>query len=245
MAVVDVEAIHAALEFARAEIGRALGPALGATYERLSDDAPYAPEAAAMGRRALRNVCLSYLVATGAEAAVALAKAQFDAGRNMTDVLAALGLLADLDRPEREAALAAFYERWRHDPLVLDQWFAMQARSTLAGTLERCRALLAHPDFTLHNPNRARALIGNFAMGNPLRFHAASGEGYAFLADQVRALDGINGQIAARLVAPLGAWRRHDAARGALMRRALERILAAPGLSKGSFEMASKSLDSR
>jgi len=242
MKTVDVDAIHEAREAARAAIGRALGAELAAAYERLADDGPYRIDGAAIGRRALRNVCLAYLAAGGEESGIARAKAQFDAGRNMTDVLAALSVLVDVDRPERAAALAAFYERWRGDELVVDKWFALQAASSLPDTPARVRALLRHPAFDLRNPNRARALIGAFAAGNQVRFHDSTGAGYAFLADQVIALDPLNSTTAARIVQPLGAWRRHDAGRQALMKRELERILAAPGLSTNTYEMVSKSL---
>ena len=160
----------------------------------------------------------------------------------MTDVLAALTVLVDLDRPERPAALARFYAAWSHDELVIDKWFALQARSSLPGTPNRVRELTRHPAFERKNPNRVRALVGAFAQGNQLRFHDASGAGYVFLADEVITLDPINPTTAARLVQPLGAWRRHDPARQALMRRELERILATPDLSKNTYEMVSKSL---
>jgi aminopeptidase N len=242
LAVVDVEAIHAAREEARAEIGRALEAEFAAAYDALADPGPYRIDGRSIGRRALRNAALSYLAAADPARGAHLAKAQFDAGRNMTDVLAALTVLADLDRPEREAALARFYEIWRHDDLVTDKWFALQARSALPQTPARVRALAAHPAFDHRNPNRVRALVSAFSQGNPLRFHAADGAGYAFLADEVLALDPANPTLAARLVQPLGSWRRHEAGRQALMRRALERVLAAPALSKNTYEMVSKSL---
>jgi len=160
----------------------------------------------------------------------------------MTDVLAALTVLADLDRPEREAALARFYEIWSHDDLVIDKWFALQTRSSLPQTPERVRALTRHPAFDRKNPNRVRALVGTFAQSNQLRFHDAGGAGYALLADEVITVDPLNPTTAARLIQPLGSWRRHDPARQALMRRELERVLAAPGLSKNTYEMVSKSL---
>jgi aminopeptidase N len=160
----------------------------------------------------------------------------------MTDVLAALTFLADIDGPERTEALAAFYERWKDDPLVVDKWFGLQARSALPGTVAAVRALASHPAYTRTNPNRVRALPGAFSQGNPLHFHAASGDGYGFLADEVVALDAPNPALAARLVQPLGQWRRQDAARQALMRAALERILAKPGLSPNTYEMVSRSL---
>jgi aminopeptidase N len=239
---VDVEAVHAAREEARAVIGRALMAEFAAAYDALADPGPYHIDGLSIGRRALRNACLAYLAAADPERGARRAKAQFDAGRNMTDVLAALVVLADLDRPEREAALARFYETWRHDDLVTDKWFALQARSSLPQTPARVRALAAHPAFDRRNPNRVRALLGAFSQGNQLCFHRADGAGYAFLADEVIALDPANPTMAARLVQPLGAWRRHEAGRQALMRRALERVLAAPALSKNTYEMVSKSL---
>lgn len=160
----------------------------------------------------------------------------------MTDVLAALSVLADLDRPERPAALAEFFARWSHDPLVVDKWFGLQARSSLPQTVERVRDLAAHPAYDRRNPNRVRALFGAFAQGNPVRFHDRTGAGYALLADEVIAIDPGNPTMAARLVQSLGTWRRHDPARQALMRGQLERVLAAPGLSKNTWEMVSKSL---
>ena len=160
----------------------------------------------------------------------------------MTDRFAALALLADEPGEAREAALADFYDRFRDAPAAVDKWLAVQARSTLPETLERVRALLAHEAFSPANPNKVRALIAAFADGNPLRFHAASGAGYAFLADRVLALDGRNPQLAARLLAPFGRWRRFDAGRRSKMRAALERILAAPDLSRDAWEIASKAL---
>jgi len=242
MAVVAVEAIHAARESARAALARALARPLSETYRRLADPGPYRIDGRSIGRRALRNVCLTYLAAGDRTSGARLAKAQFDADSNMTDVLIALAVLVDIGCPERAVALDTFYRRWKADPLVLDKWFALQARSSLPGTIEAVRALTRHPDFTRANPNRLRALVGTFAQANPLHFHAASGAGYAFLADEVILLDKANPTTAARLVQPLGQWRRYDAARQDLMRAALERILATPDLSPNTYEMVAKSL---
>jgi aminopeptidase N len=240
--IADVDAVHAVREGARGAIGRALRAEFAAAYERLSDRGPYSIDATAIGRRALRNACLAYLAAADPNAGAALAATQFEAGSNMTDVLCALAVLGDLDHPERQAALARFYAAWSHDDLVIDKWFAIQARSALPQTPARVRELTRHPAFSRQNPNRMRALIGAFSEGNPLRFHDPSGAGYALLADEVNALDPLNPTTAARLVQPLCAWRRYDAARQALMREGLERILAAPGLSPNTYEMVSKSL---
>ena len=242
MPVVDVDAIHAAREFARRQIGAALGAELAATYERLADRGPYQSDGGAIGRRALRNVALAYLAAANAETGVARAKAQFDGGANMTNVLAALAVLSEIDHPARLEALKAFYETWKDDDLVVDKWFSLQATSSLPSTLARVKELTHHPAFTIKNPNRMRALVGAFTQGNPLRFHDASGAGYAFLADQVVTLDPLNPLMASRLVQPLGQWRRQDRARQTLMKRELERVLAQANLSKNTYEMVTKSL---
>ena len=239
MEIADPVAIHAVRQHLRAEIGRRCGAALRATYDALAEDGPYRIDGTAIGRRALRNTCLAYLTAAGD---APLAKAQFDSATNMTDSLAALSLLADTDGAARDQALAAFHARWRGDDLVLDKWFSIQAMAARPDAIAAVRALYTHPDFDLRNPNRARSLIGAFASGNPAQFHDLSGEGYHFLADAVIALDPLNGSIAARLVGPLGQWRRQSAARGTLMRRELQRVLDTPNLSKGTFEKASKAL---
>ncbi len=160
----------------------------------------------------------------------------------MTDVVAALSVVLDRQHPVRDEALTRFYRRWEKEVLVVDKWFALQATSSAPDTLDRVRALTRHPAFDIRNPNRARALIGAFANGNQVRFHAADGAGYAFLGEQIATLDPLNPNIAARLVQPFAKWRRFDPARQALMRGELERILALPKLSKNTYEQASKSL---
>jgi aminopeptidase N len=242
MVVADIDAIHAVRDIARASIGKAMRDALRATYQRLTDTGEYKIDGTAIGRRALRNTCLAYLAAGGEAEGIALAKAQFDAGQNMTDVLAALAVLSAIDCPERDAALAAFHAQWHGDDLVLDKWFAIQAMSPLPGTPAAVRSLARHPDFDLKNPNRVRALVASFAGGNQVRFHEASGNGYRFLADIIIQLDPNNGQVAARLVPPLGQWRRVEPARQVLMKQELQRILDVPSLSKGTFEMATRSI---
>ena len=245
MAVVDVDGIHAAREFVRAGLGRALAAPLRAAYAAFAETGPYRNDGAAIGRRALKNGALAYLVAAGE--GEELARAQFEAGRSMTDVLAALALLASRDGVARTAALGAFHRTWRGDDLVLDKWFAIQAMACRAGVpvedqVAEISALAAHPDFDLHNPNRVRAVVGSFAMANPACFHAASGAGYRFVTDRIRALDAINPQVAARLVPAFGAWRRYDPQRAAAMRAALADLRATTGLSRNSFEMADRSL---
>jgi aminopeptidase N len=240
MEIADVDAIHAVRDAARVAIGGALRDKLRAAYDRFADTGPYSIEGAAIGRRSLRNACLAYL---GAGGDPALAKQQFDTAGNMTDSLAALSVLAAIDCPERIGALAVFHAKWRDDPLVLDKWFSIQATSPLPGTVAHVRALSAHADFDMRNPNRVRALVGAFAGANQVRFHDGTGEGYRFLADIVIRLDPANPQVAARIAGPLGQWRRMDTARQSLMKRELTRILTLPGLSTNTYEIVSKSLD--
>jgi aminopeptidase N len=240
MDIADVDAIHAVRDAARVAIGDALHDRLRATYDRYTTAGEYSIDGASIGKRSLRNTCLAYLSAGGDPA---LAKLQFDTAGNMTDQLVALAALASIDCPERDAALAAFYAKWRDDPLVLDKWFSIQATSPLPDTMKRVRALLTHADFDLRNPNRIRALVGAFTGGNQVRFHDPKGEGYRFLADIVIQLDPSNPQVAARMVGSLGQWRRMDASRQALMKAELNRILTLPGLSTNTYEMVSKSLN--
>ena len=172
-----------------------------------------------------------------------LGGAQFEAADNMTDSIAALACLNDIESPEREKAFDDFYLRWKDDHLVLDKWFALRASSSLPGTLSDVRELMDHPAFSIRNPNKVRALIGAFCAGNQLRFHAADGGGYEFLADQVMVLDELNPQVAARLLAPLGQWRRFDSERQGMIQGQLDRVLAKSGLSRDVYEIASKSLE--
>ncbi|HYG47874.1 MAG TPA: aminopeptidase N [Allosphingosinicella sp.] len=240
MAVVDPEAIRLARDSLRAELGRELESQWRAAYASTSANRyEYSP--AAKGARRLKTVALNYLMAAGAGDAPALARRQHDEADNMTDRQGALAALAGSDSPERHGALAGFYERYRSDPLVLDKWFTVQALSTRDDTLQAVEALAGHPDFTLSNPNRMRSLVGAFA-ANQRAFHHRSGRGYRFLADMILAVDRLNPQTAARLVPPLGRWRRFDPGRQDLMKAELERIVATPGLSKDVFEQASKSL---
>jgi aminopeptidase N len=244
MEIIDVEGIHDARETLRRQIADALGDELGRVYAAHQARESYRPDAAQAGRRALKNAALSYLAArAGNDAAVrSTIVEQYRRADNMTDRIAALRLLVDIDGPERQAALDDFYARFRDDPLVTDKWLALQAISSRPDTLQRVADLLAHAAFSLRNPNKVRALIGSFTTGNPLRYHAADGGGYDFHAARTIELDAINRQVAARLLAPLGRWRRFDPGRQAKMKAALERILAAPTLSRDVYEIASKSL---
>jgi aminopeptidase N len=240
LATVDPDAIHRVREAARRALGTELRDRWWAVY-RANRDNRYELNPEAKGRRRLKNVALGYLVADANREAIGTAFEQFEGADNMTDRLAALGLLANSGATERETALEAFHARYRDDALVLDKWFATQALSTRADTLEQVIALSRHPDYSRTNPNRFRSLVGSFGANQPC-FHAASGAGYRFLADEVIAVDAINPQSAARIVQPLTRWRRFGEDRAGLMRSELQRILARADLSKDVYEVVSKGL---
>jgi aminopeptidase N len=234
--------IHAVRVALRRRMAAELRGDLEQAYRDFAATGPYRPDAASAGRRALRNLCLGYLMEIDEAGPRALCLTQFETADNMTDAMAALAALANTDCPQRRGALDAFYAKWKEEPLVLDKWFAVQSTSRLAGTLGEVKRLLAHPDFTLRNPNRARSVIGSFCNGNHVHFHAADGSGYEFGADQVILLDALNPQVAARLARAFDRWRRFDAGRRAHSRRALERILATAGLSRDTREVVTKAL---
>ena len=240
MVTVDPDAIRRERLALQAEIGAALE---GEWRAILNAPAPPATDLspAAKGGRRLRGVALAYLAATGMDDVPALAFGIFSDADGMTERQAALATLAHGDSDERAHALDIFYQRYRDNPLVLDKWFQVQAWSLRPDTVDAVRALAEHPDFTLTNPNRVRSLYGAFT-GNQAAFHRADGAGYRLIADLVIALDPKNPQTAARMIPPLGRWKRFDEARQALMKAELERILAQPGLSRDVTEQASKSL---
>jgi aminopeptidase N len=238
--MVDPDAIHAAREQLRQAIGSTLSDALLAAH-RSNGAEGHDLSPRAKGVRRLRTVALGLLSAADQAQGAALAKTQFDRADNMTDRQGALGVLVSLDAGERQAALDAFYQRFHDDALVLDKWFALQAAAQRPDTVDQVLALTEHPDFVITNPNRLRSLAGTFG-ANHWAFHSADGRGYTFLANMIIAADKLNPQVAARLVAPFGRWRRFEPKRFARMREALERIVATPGLSKDVFEQVSKSL---
>ncbi|MDH3412690.1 MAG: aminopeptidase N [Gammaproteobacteria bacterium] len=242
MDVIDVNAIHAARLGMQRVLAERLESLLMETYTASSSNEPYRFDPESAGRRRLKNLCLAYLMSLETETARKLCQVQFQQADNMTDVLAALSALANCDCPERKNALVSFEKKWRDDALVMDKWFSLQATSRLAGTLDRVRDLMGHDKFDKRNPNKIRSLIGAFCHANPVRFHAADGAGYEFLADQVIDIDRRNPQIAARLLGALSRWRKFEPKRRALMKSTLERILATEKLSKDSYEIASKTL---
>ncbi|MFC4276960.1 aminopeptidase N [Achromobacter aloeverae] len=243
MTDIDPPALAVARDFVRADLGRQLAQAWTAAFENNQTPGAYSPAPVPAGRRALKNLALSHLMAAGDARAQAWALEQYDQAGNMTDRLGALGALVNHGRPDDATrTLGDFYEQWQQDPLVIDKWFALQAtaRST---SVETVRGLMAHPAFTLRNPNRARALVFQFCLNNARGLHLPDGSGYAFWVEQVLALDALNPEIAARLARALDNWARYTPALREPMRRALEKVRAHAGLSRNVNEIVSKALE--
>ena len=182
------------------------------------------------------------MAASGAQGAIDRALRQYQAADNMTDRMAALSTLSLHDVPARAEAIADFYQRYQSDALVVDKWLSLQAAVPEAGTLHRVQELTKHPAFSMANPNRVRALIGAFAQGNPTQFNRADGEGYAFVADTVLALDPKNPQISARLSTAFRNWRTLEAGRRSKAEAALKRIQATSGLSRDLADIVERAL---
>ncbi len=242
MGVADPGAIHIARQVLRKTLAAALHEDFTAVLGTMQDDGLYSLTSEAIGRRSLKNLCLGYLALLDIPSIQQNCFDRFVDADNMTDRMAALTCLVHNRLPRWEEALAAFYHQFESDPLVVDKWFTLQATSPQPETLTEIEALMAHPDFTMRNPNRVRSLVGAFAQGNPALFHDLSGAGYAFLADRVIELDALNPQVAARLVSPLSRWRRYDSERQGLMKTQLERIQRQENLSTDVGEIVGKSL---
>jgi aminopeptidase N len=239
---IDPDAIFRTRAGLRAAIGEQLGPALTTLYDRMDFSGGYSPDAKSAGRRALRNIAIDLLAATGKPAGIARAFRQYEIADNMTDRMAALATLSLHDVPERRHALSDFYTRYASDALVVDKWFSLQATIPQPDTLENVRGLTAHPAFSLANPNRVRALIGTFAQGNPTQFNRADGLGYDFVAETVLALDPKNPQISARLATAFRTWRMLESGRRAKAEAALKRIRAVHGLSRDLADIVERAL---
>ncbi|MFZ4873737.1 aminopeptidase N [Janthinobacterium sp. Mn2066] len=242
LAQVDPQAIHAARKFMRRTLAAALKPELLAQYHANQTPGEYSPDALSAGKRALKNLALSYLLIAPEASELTLAQQQFDSAGNMTDRAAALGaLIHSGSTSHAQAALASFYADFENEALVIDKWFAMQAAAPTTD-VDGVRKLMTHSAFNLKNPNRARSLIFNFTNGNPSQFHAPDGSGYAYWAEQVIALDALNPQVAARLARSMDRWRRYVPALQEHMRTALEKVAGQASLSNDVREVVSKAL---
>ena len=243
MPAIDPDGVEAAFAHVARTLARGLREAFEETYQaHRRPRGPYAPTPAQAGPRRLANLCLRYLGTLDDERAHALAVHQFEEADNLSDAIGALAALRDSDKPVRAELYARFEARWRDEPLVLDKWFALQAKSLRPDTLETVRGLIAHPRFNARNPNRVRSLVGAFALGNFARFNARDGEGYAFVAEQVRTLDPTNPQLASTLAGAFNLWKRHAEPRRTLMRKNLQRIARTRSLSPDVSEVVTRAL---
>jgi aminopeptidase N len=241
---VDPDAIFAARRELRAEVGRTLAAVLAVTYDRMSDRGPFSPDATAAGRRSLKNICLDLLATADSDTGIPRAVRQYHDADNMTDRIAALATLSHHRGPERQEAFDDFYRRYEGDALIIDKWFALQATIPEPETLARVKGLAAHPAFSMSNPNRVRALIGNFASANQTQFNRRDGAGYAFHADTMLALDPKNPQVAARLMTAFRSWRALEPERRDKAEVELKRVAASPSLSRDVHDIVARTLGS-
>ena len=238
----DPAAIHAARDSLRGTIARTLKAELERLHETQPAGGPFSPDATSAGLRSLANSALELLAADPTPEVVERAVSHFQAAANMTDAMGGLEALKLIGGEPFEQALEVFYARWRDEPLVVDKWFSVQARAPGPEALGRVIGLTAHPAFDAKTPNRLRALVAGFSQFNPAVFHDPSGAGYRFLADQILVVDRFNPNVAARLIEPLGGFRRFKPELAEKMKAELERILGAEGLSKNVGELAGRAL---
>ncbi|MDP6320446.1 MAG: DUF3458 domain-containing protein, partial [SAR324 cluster bacterium] len=243
MDIIDVLAIHKTRKFLRTELAQKLQPEFKNTYLNFQNEGTFKIDHQSMGRRSLKNLCLSYLSELESLEIRKLSLAQFRKNENMTDVAGALGVLTHIDCEERKVVFKEFEKKWGKNKLVMDKWFALQAISSLPQTLDNVKVLTNHQAYEKNNPNKIRALISTFSRFNQLRFHATDGSGYEFLADQVLRLDTLNPQTAARLVSVFNNWKNYAVVHKTKMNDQLQRILKIPNLSGDVFEIVSKALD--
>jgi aminopeptidase N len=238
---IDPDAILKAREALVSAIAVANGGAFAELYDRLSDEAPFSPDAASAGRRALRNGLLDYL---SAEEGADRAAQQFRTATNMTDRAAALTVLAHRHRGsgEAKAALAAFEKRYGSDPLVMDKWFQIQATVPGPGTVDSVAALMRHKGFSIANPNRVRALVGTFATANQTGFNRRDGAGYRLFGETVLKVEKRNPQVAARLATALRSWRSFEPERQEQARMVLAGIASTPNLSADLRDIVERTL---
>ncbi|QQR69896.1 MAG: aminopeptidase N [Alphaproteobacteria bacterium] len=242
--VVLVDSLHAARTMLRRHLAETLRDSFQRRWSQLAAQSdPQALDGAHIGQRALQNLCLSYLGLVEDDDIQAQVVSQALHAANMTDVMAAMAILADGQNPKRDEVFSAFHQKWGHAPLVVDKWFSLQATSSRSDTVGQVRELMKHADFSMKVPNRVYALLGGFAKNNQLQFNSANGQGYALVGDAIIELDQLNPIVAARMATAFGRWRSFDATRQNLMRQQMERILAQPRLSPNTLEIITKTLE--
>ncbi len=244
MTIIEPDALHRARKFVQKSLRTHLLDDFKNVYHLNRERGKFDISPDAMGRRSLKNLCLEYIMATDNidKNTLQMCLEQYRESENMTDVIGSLKALSSYHGKEREETLEAFYQKWQNDPLVVDKWLILQATSSIKNTLDRVKELLKHRAFSIHNPNKVRSLIGAFCNSNHVCFHASSGAGYRFLAEQIIILDKMNPQIAARLVTPFTIWKRYDQKRRMLMHEQLMHLSMQSSLSADVSEIVEKSL---
>lgn len=241
MDTADPDAVHTVRSFIRKQLALELKEEFLKTVKANRSSEQYEFNHPNMARRALKNLSLAYVASLEDPEVNELALHEYKTATNMTDQFSALAAIAQKPGQARDSVLADFYDKWRHDFLVVNKWFALQSSSDIPGNVENVRKLLSHPAFDLRNPNKVYSLIGGFC-GSPVNFHAKDGSGYKFLGELVVELDKLNPQVASRMVSAFSRWKRYDETRQSLAKAQLEMIMSANGLSENVFEIASKSL---
>ncbi|MBB2484392.1 aminopeptidase N [Mitsuaria sp. WAJ17] len=248
--VVDPQEIHDAVEAAHMQLAAELADDWAAAYEANQVKAGYEPSPVQSGQRALANLALAMLVLNATRNGDSVwpgrAYQRFKDATNMTERLGALAALVNAHAELAEPALQRFHALFKHEALVVDKWFALQARAAEHGgkTFARVKQLLQHPDFTLKNPNRARSLLASLCMFNPAAFHRADAAGYVLWAEQVQLLDGINPQLAGRVARAMDRWTVLAEPYRSAAREAIARVAAKPELSNDVREIVERALAS-
>ena len=244
MDVIYPQHLHRARLFVKQMIAKRCKVQLLKLYHDNCSTEPYTITPLAKGQRSLKNLCLSYLMSLepAGEEVLSLSLTQYENATNMTDSIASIALLVNVDDKSRSQVLDHFYDRWKGDTLVLDKWFAIQALSERPEVISEVRKLMEHPAFSIKNPNKVRSLVGAFCSGNHAKFHSENGEGYRFLSAQIIALNKINPQIAARLLSPMVSWKRYEPKLKELMKKELQGILQQKDLSQDVYEIVNNSL---
>ncbi|MCP4584995.1 aminopeptidase N [Pseudoalteromonas sp.] len=240
-AVIPVDDIIAVQNAFESQIANFLTESLVNCYNALDDDG--STSATAVAVRALKQLCLYYLAKTNHSEVSSLIRESANSS-NMTNALAALSAVVKANHPLCDTLLNEFDAKWRHDVLVMDKWFALQAMKDSATSINDIKALYDHPSFDFGNPNRVRALVGSFSHFNITQFHRADGKGYQLLGDLLVKLNDINPQNASRMLTPFMSWKRYDENRSAAMKAQLQRLADLDGLSDDLFEKVEKALES-
>ena len=252
MDVIDPDAMSDAYKAMKQQIHDNFSAELNDIYQKTRTPAndTYEVVPAQVGRRALHNLSLSYLMAAENVDAANTAKSQFDNAGNMTERLGALNALNTFENEAGQKAMDTFLDKYKDNNNIVDMWLRLQGGAPYGDALQRVKDVMAkYQDvadekdrvFDIKNPNKLRALIGSFA-GNSKQFHRKDGEGYKFLADIIIQLNSLNPQIGARMTTPFMQWRRYDEERQNLMQKEMQRIKNTPDLAPGISELIGKAL---